>query len=134
MRPISISLFEILYTISLLMTFLQLYFGNPDIIKEDNIFDHFIEEIITFVFMFIATISISRFKFKPAIWILLLINLIGQPFALISLLNDVIVGSKVIFIAQMCTQIICMVLLFIPASRRWLNEKHNSKKLNDVFS
>ncbi len=68
-----------------------------------------------------VTLFVSRRRSRIAMWIGILLCLIGLLSVARDIRNDVLIGTGWLILAQTGAQVVAYVLLFTPSARSWMN-------------
>jgi len=82
----------------------------------------------------VLTLFVSRRRSKIAMWILIVLFVIGIPSFVRALSGGRIIGSPLLTIVQELGQLIALVLLFLPSSRAWFRREVEKPDLRSTFS
>lgn len=82
----------------------------------------------------LPTLLVSRRRSKIAMWILVLLFVMGIPGFVRALGSGQLIGSPLLTILQEIGQLIALVLLFLPRSRAWFRREDEKPNLLSTFS
>lgn len=123
MRPKNIIMFERLVLASLALGPIQTLIGWQQLMALGSI--QFVLGIQAFTIgvILLLTFLVSRRRSKVAMWILIVMFVLGVPMIIKMFTDGVLVGASLITLAQTLAQLLGIILLFTPASRSWMRER-----------
>jgi len=133
MRPKSIALFELLNMAVLALGVFQGWLASGELMQTGSVAFIIFVQLGTFAILVGLVLLVSRKRSKIAMWIFILMTLLGLPMIFEMLSNDTSLGSSWITIVQTIVQLIAIALLFLPSSRKWM-ENREEIDLTKTFS
>lgn len=123
MRPKTIIWFEVIFFATLLLGVIQSYLGWETLTEKASVGYILGIQIITVAIVIALVLFISRKKSKVAMWILVIMSLLGLPLVFLLATSEQLAGSGWITLVQTIGQLFAVALLFFPASRTWMSKK-----------
>ena len=123
MRPKTIIWFEVIFFATLLLGVIQSYLGWETLTEKASAGYVLGIQIISVAIVIAVVLFISRKKSKVAMWILVIMSLLGLPLVFLLATSEQLAGSGWITLVQTIGQLFAVALLFFPASRTWMSKK-----------
>lgn len=82
----------------------------------------------------LLTLFVSRRRSKIAMWILIVLFVIGTPSFVRALRAGRLIDSPLLTIVPELGQLIALILLFLPTSRAWFRREDEKPDLQSTFS
>jgi hypothetical protein len=134
MRPATIVNFERLIFATLALGLVQTWLGWDSLVRLSSVGQLVMTDVFTFGLVILLTLLVSRRRSKVAMWISIVLFVLGLPFVALLAAKGLMVGSTLISIAQTLGQLVAYGLLFTPSARRWLNKEATLDDLGDTFA
>ncbi|MDB5673998.1 MAG: hypothetical protein JWM65_980 [Sphingomonas bacterium] len=134
MRPATIVNFERLIFATLALGLVQTWLGWDSLVRLSSVGQLVMTDVFTFGLVILLTLLVSRRRSKVAMWISIVLFVLGLPFVALLAAKGLMVGSTLISVAQTLGQIVAYGLLFTPSARRWLNKEATLDDLGDTFA
>lgn len=139
MRPQTIVNFERINIGALALGLVQAYvsWGTP---KQQAITAHTSLLYFVAIQLFSAgvvvalTLLISRRRSKVALWILVILFLLGIPATVLVAVRGQLLGSGLISVIQCIAELVALILVFTPSARRWMKGEKLDAELSDIFA
>ena len=134
MRPSSIVWFERLIFATLLLGLIQIYFSwdesvalAANVSPNPGMFTAGVQ-IFTFALIFGLTLLISRRRSKIAMWVSIILFVLGLPAFVGLAASGLFHGLATVSVAQTLAQLVAYGLLFRPAARAWMRGEDDVSK------
>lgn len=134
MRPKSILFFEILFLSTLAIGVLQSWLAWEELLQSASIGFVLFIQVGTFLLLSGLVLLTSRRRSKIAMWIVILMTLLGLPLLFEIFSSGMLLGSVWITLVRTFGQLIAITLLFLPSSRKWLANEEDVTNLTKTFS
>jgi hypothetical protein len=139
MRPQTIVNFERVNIGALALGLVQDYvsWGTP---KQQAIMAHhsllYFAAIQLFSFGLIValTLLVSRRRSKIALWILVILFVLGVPATVLMAVRGQLLGSSLISLIQCIAELVALIFVFTPSARRWMKGEKLDAELSDIFA
>lgn len=123
MRPRSVAVFEALYLLTILISFVQAALGwrqataiaSPALVVT--------VQVITIVILLTLVLLISRRRQNWARWVLVVLFVIGLPALARIVMSGQLPGSLWITIVQTVLQLVALAMLFTPPAQEWFRKR-----------
>jgi glucan phosphoethanolaminetransferase (alkaline phosphatase superfamily) len=122
-RPDSVTLFERLALLALALGVVQSFLGWRELVRISSPTFVAITQISTFAILIFLILWISRRRSKVALWILVILFVLGLPMLWVSMRSGMLFGSGFITLIQSVLQLVGLALLFTPSARAWFNNE-----------
>jgi RsiW-degrading membrane proteinase PrsW (M82 family) len=140
MRPGTIVNFERLMVGTIATAWLQMTLNWNEMIRELSpamsspaSFLIIMMAVMTALYL-LLTLFVSRRRSKIAMWILIVLFVIGIPSFVRALRGGRLIDSPILTIVPELGQLIALILLFLPASRAWFRREDEKPDLQSTFS
>jgi hypothetical protein len=123
MRPTNVAYFEWIFLATLALGAVQSWLGWDEAVQLASPTFVLTIQILTFGLIIALVLLVSRRRSKVALWILVILFVIGLPTMLWSVTKVGVLGAGWITFAQLVGQCFALALMFTPSARAWLKRE-----------
>lgn len=134
MRPVTIVNFERIILATLALGAVQTWLGWDRLAALSSVPRLIVTDIFSFGLVILLTLLVSRRRSKVAMWISIVLFVLGLPVIVLLAVKGEMVGSALISIVQTIGQFVAYGLLFTPSARRWMNKETTLDDLGETFA